>query len=67
MNSETIPTPVLDGQELERVEAEFLCGEVGGPGRHSEMVLLPVAADGWAGVDYQPLMRSERTRRNACC
>jgi hypothetical protein len=67
VNSETIPTPVLDGQELERVEAAFLCGEVGQPGFHSEMLLLPVAGDGQAGVDYQPLMRSERTRRNACC
>ena len=73
MNSEAIPTPVLDEQDLERVEAAFLCGEVSPPGFHSERLLLPVAdipplgTDGQAGVDYQPLMRSERTRRDQCC
>lgn len=73
MNSETMLTPVLDGEALERVEAEFLRGEMSLGELRPESLLLPVAdisplgRDRPASGDYEPLRPTIRTSSTRCC
>jgi hypothetical protein len=67
VNSETMFTPVPDGEALREVEAAFLRGDCGLVGAHPVATIPPLGTDRPAGVDDQPVMPTVRTSNRRCC
>jgi hypothetical protein len=72
VTSETMPTPVLDPQALQKVEAGFLRAEISLRGFGPEALLPvgkipPLGTDRPAGGDYEALRPTVRTSSRRCC
>jgi hypothetical protein len=73
VNSETMVTPVLDAEALERAEAEFLRGEISLGEARPAILLMPIAdicplgRDRPARIDFEPLRPTIRTSSSRCC
>ena len=72
MNSDTMLSPVLNGEDLKRAEASFLCCEISLREFQPETLFavreIPrVGTGGPTHVDYELLRPTVRTRSIRCC